>query len=271
MAETAAKKENSIEEKLRALYNLQLIDSNIDRINTIRGELPLEVQDLEDELAGLQTRLEKMMMGVHELEKEISARKIKMTECNELIKKYAEQQQNVRNNREYDSLTKEIEFQTLEIELCEKKIKEHKAEIAAKQELIDSTKKHIEEREADLEAKKKELEDIVKETQKEEDSYLKERKKAASSVDDRLLKAYDRIRGNAINGLAVVNVERDACGGCFSKIPPQRQLDIKSHKKIIVCENCGRILIDFNERTEEVEEQPKKRRTTRRKTATKES
>ena len=266
MAETAAKKENPIEEKLKALYNLQLIDSNIDRINTIRGELPLEVQDLEDELAGLQTRLEKLMGGVHDLEKEISARKIKMTECNELIKKYAEQQQNVRNNREYDSLTKEIEFQTLEIELCEKKIKEHKAEIAAKQEIIDSTKTNIKEREGDLEAKKAELDSIVNETRKEEDSYLKDRKKAANIVDDRLLAAYERIRGNARNGLAVVNVERDACGGCFSKIPPQRQLDIRSHKKIIVCENCGRILIDFNEHVPEPEEKPKKRRTTRRKT-----
>ncbi len=269
MAETVAKKENPIEEKLRALYNLQLIDSNIDRINTIRGELPLEVQDLEDEIAGLQTRLEKLMGGVHDLEKEISARKIKMTECNELIKKYGEQQQNVRNNREYDSLTKEIEFQTLEIELCEKKIKEHKAEIAAKQELVDATKEHISEREADLDAKKKELDDIVKETQKEEDSFQKERKKAVSSVDDRLLKAYERIRGNARNGLAVVNVERDACGGCFSKIPPQRQLDIASHKKVIVCENCGRILIDFMEKPAVEEEAPKKRRTTRKKAAAK--
>lgn len=269
MAETVAKKENPVEEKLRALYNLQLIDSNITRINTVRGELPLEVQDLEDELAGLQTRLEKLMGGVHELEKEISARKIKMTECNELIKKYGEQQQNVRNNREYDSLTKEIEFQTLEIELCEKKIKEHKADISSKQEVVDSTKAHIADREADLDAKKKELDDIVNETQKEEDSYLKDRKKALVKVDDRLLKAYERIRGNARNGLAVVNVERDACGGCFSKIPPQRQLDIASHKKVIVCENCGRILIDFMEKPVEVEEAPKKRRTSRKKAETK--
>ncbi len=267
MATTVAKKQNPVEDKLRALYNLQVIDSNIDRINTVRGELPLEVQDLEDELAGLQTRLEKMQEGVQDLEKEISARKIKMTECNELIKKYAEQQQNVRNNREYDSLSKEIEFQTLEIQLCEKKIKEHKAGIEAKQELIDKTQAHIKEREADLEAKKKELDDIVKETEKEENAYLKDRKKAADIVEDRLLKAYERIRGNARNGLAVVNVERDACGGCFSKIPPQRQLDIKSHKKVIVCENCGRILIDFNEnKAEEVEEKPKKRRTSRKKT-----
>lgn len=269
MAETVAKKENPVEEKLRALYNLQLIDSNITRINTVRGELPLEVQDLEDELAGLQTRLEKLMGGVHDLEKEISARKIKMTECNELIKKYGEQQQNVRNNREYDSLTKEIEFQTLEIELCEKKIKEHKADIAAKQEIVDATKANIAEREADLDAKKKELDDIVSETQKEEESYLKDRKKALAKVDDRLLKAYERIRGNALNGLAVVNVERDACGGCFSKIPPQRQLDIASHKKVIVCENCGRILIDFMEKPVEVEEAPKRRRTSRKKAETK--
>lgn len=247
---TAVAESATIEEKLKALYDLQTIDSQIDRIYTVRGELPLEVEDLEDELAGLETRLAKLNEESADLDKSISGKKIMIEECNALIKKYKEQQGSVRNNREFEALSKEIEFQELEIQLCEKRIREYKTGIEQKKLLIEGTEARIAERQKDLEAKRKELEEIVAETEKEENDLLKKSAKAKKIIDERLTQAYDRIRGNARNGLVVVNVERDACGGCFSKIPPQRQMDIQSHKKIIVCENCGRILVDFREEEE---------------------
>ena len=219
--------ELTVEEKLQNLYELQRIDTEIDKIKTLRGELPLEVQDLEDEIAGLETRIENLKVELGELDKTSSTRKMDIKKAEEAIKKYSEQLDNVRNNREYDALSKEIEFQKLEIELQEKRIREAQKAKAEKEALMEESKKRYEDKVSDLEAKKGELNDIINETHKE-----------------RLLTAYRRIRSNARNGLAVVTVDRDACGGCFNKIPPQRQLDIRSRKKIIVCEYCGRILID---------------------------
>lgn len=236
--------EISIEERLKALFELQRVDSEIDKIKILRGELPLEVQDLEDELAGLETRMKNLEEEIKGLESAVNAKKNEITNANSLIKKYQEQQNNVRNNREYDSLSKEIEFQTLEIELCEKRIREFSSQIKSKKETIDSSKAHLNERNADLNNKKKELEDIIADTQKEEQNLIKKSKEYEIIIEPRLIAAYKRIRGNARNGLAVVTVERDACGGCFNKIPPQRQLEIRSRKKIIVCEYCGRILVD---------------------------
>ena len=239
-----ATKEFSIEDKLKALFQLQKIDSEIDKIRTIRGELPLEVQDLEDDLKGIETRFEKINLDLEEKEKFINSRKISIKESEELIKKYNSQLGSIKNNREYDSLSKEIEFQNLEIELANKKIKDTTASIELlKESKLVSEEKYNEKKEI-FEEKNKELENIVSETQKDEKSLLKKSEQAEKIVDERLLLAYKRIRENSRNGLAVVSVERDACGGCFSKIPPQRQLDIKAHKKIIVCEHCGRILID---------------------------
>lgn len=240
----ADKIEASVEERLRALYELQQIDSAIDKIKTIRGELPLEVNDLEDEIAGLETRLNNFKNEINELEAAISEKTNVKKEATAAIKKYEGQQGKVRNNREFDSLTKEIEFQKLEIELSDKRIKEYKASIAQKSELISTAEATYEERKKDLEHKKSELEDIVSETQKEEQDLLKKSKEAETHIESRLLNAYKRIRHNVLNGLAVVTVERDACGGCFNKIPPQTQMDIRTHKKIIVCEHCGRILVD---------------------------
>ncbi|MFW6227665.1 MAG: zinc ribbon domain-containing protein [Bacteroidota bacterium] len=236
--------ELSVEDKLRLLYNLQQVHSEIDKIKTLRGELPLEVQDLEDEIAGLETRLDKLKGEVNEYNQSISNKKNEITEAKALIKKYEEQQNNVRNNREYDSLSKEIEFQTLEIELCEKRIREFTAKAKEKEELIAESQKKLDERHEDLKNKKSELDEIISETQKEEEVLAKKIKDIEAQVDERLLTAYKRIRKNARNGLSVVSVERDACGGCFNQIPPQRQLDIRSRRKIIVCEYCGRILVD---------------------------
>lgn len=246
MAKTAieTKTDASVEEKLKALYNLQLIDSQIDKIRSVRGELPLEVQDLEDEMEGLQTRLDRLEEELKAAEKEISDRKQAIKDAQALIRKYEEQQNKVRNNREYESISKEIEFQNLEIQISEKKIKELRASIANKQEIIEASKTQLEERKKDLEAKKKELKEILDETLIEEEELTKKSLKAQKLIDERLLTAYNRLRGNARNGLAVVAVERDACGGCFNHVPPQRQLDIRTHKKIIVCEHCGRILVD---------------------------
>lgn len=234
----------SVEQKLVALYSLQQNDSQVDKIRIVRGELPLEVEDLEDEIAGLQTRIEKFMKDVEEMEQEIAGKKHAITDSQALMKKYEEQQSNVRNNREYDSLTKEIEFQNLEIQLSEKRIKEHGASLETKKAEIERARKTLEERTGDLEEKKNELDDIVAETEKEEVSLIKRSEQHQDMIEERLLTAYKRIRQNARNGLAVVQVERNACGGCFSKIPPQRHLDIRMHKKIIVCEYCGRILVD---------------------------
>ena len=236
--------EISVEEKLRTLYQLQVINSDVDKIRTLRGELPLEVQDLEDEIVGLETRIEKYVEEVKSLEHNIAEKKNEIVQAQSLIEKYKEQQNNVRNNREFDSLSKEIEYQTLEIELCEKRIREFTQIIKDKTVIIDDSKKLFEERKKDLDDKKSELDEIVGDTKKEEEDFLKKAKDLESKIEERILIAYKKIRKNARNGLAVVSVERDACGGCFNKIPPQRQLDIKSRKKIIVCEYCGRILVD---------------------------
>jgi uncharacterized protein len=246
MAKTAEKSkiESSVEEKLKALYNLQQIDSQIDKIRTVRGELPLEVQDLEDEIAGLDTRFTRIETELADLENGIAERKNAIKESQLMIKKYEEQQAKVRNNREYDSLSKEIEFQTLEIQLSEKKSKEFKAQVALKAETLASSKEILAERKKDLEVKKQELQEITDETSKEEEDLHKKSAAAQAKIEDRLIKAYHRLRKNARNGLAVVAVERDSCGGCFNQIPPQRQLDIRMHKKVTVCEHCGRILVD---------------------------
>ena len=236
--------EMTVAEKLKALYDLQLVDTAIDKIRILLGELPLEVQDLEDEIEGLQTRVSKYDEDIEALEKSINGKKQEIANAQELIKKYEEHQNNVRNNREYDSLSKEIEFQTLEIELSEKRIREFTAQIEEKKEVIGESTEVLDGRKQDLENKKKELEEIIAETQKEEEVMSKKSTELEGIIEERLISAYKKIRGNARNGLAVVPVERDACGGCFNKIPPQRQLDIASKKKIIVCEYCGRILVD---------------------------
>lgn len=236
--------ELTIEEKLQHLYELQRIDTEIDKIRTLRGELPLEVQDLEDELAGLETRLENLKTEINESEKSVSQKKLEISKSEELIKKYSEQLDNVRNNREYDALSKEIEFQKLEIELQQKRIREALKTKSEKEEALEISTQQYEEKKADLEAKKAELDDIIAETHKDEEDLIKKSEQLSENIEERLLTAYKRIRSNACNGLAVVTVDRDACGGCFNNIPPQRQLDIRSRKKIIVCEYCGRILID---------------------------
>ncbi|MCA1741985.1 MAG: C4-type zinc ribbon domain-containing protein [Bacteroidales bacterium] len=239
-----AETELTIEEKLRALYSLQLVDSEIDKIRTLRGELPLEVQDLEDDVAGLETRIGNLKGEIAELEKSVVGKTTEITNSQALIKKYEEQQNNVRNNREYDSLSKEIEFQTLEIELCNKKIREFTTQVAEKTEVMAVAQTALDERTRDLDGKKSELDDITRDTQKEEEQLDEKSSQLQTKIEERLLTAYKRIRSNARNGLAVVSVQRDACGGCFNQIPPQRQLDIRSRKKIIVCEYCGRILVD---------------------------
>ncbi len=237
-------KEMPIEERLKLVYDLQAVVSEIDKLKTLRGELPLEVQDLEDEIAGLKTRINNYLDDVKNLETAVSNRKSAIEESKALIKKYTEQQNNVRNNREFDSLSKEIEFQNLEIELSEKRIKEHSGELAIKNKAIEEADVRLKEREEDLERKQNELEEITAETKIEAEKLGDKATKIESEIEERLLTAFKRIRKNARNGLAVVTVERDACGGCFNKIPPQRQMDIASHKKIIVCEYCGRILVD---------------------------
>lgn len=236
--------EFSVEQKLIALYSLQQIDSQIDKIKIIRGELPLEVEDLEDEIAGLKTRIANFNDEVELHNQTILQRKEAIKESQGLIKRYEEQQQNVRNNREYDSLTKELEFQTLEIEFSEKKIKEAIYKIEIQKAEIEQAENKLKERGLDLKSKQDELQDIVTETEKEEERMMGKSKDNEKYIEDRLLSAYKRIRLNARNGLAVVQIERDACGGCFNKIPPQHQLDIRVHKKIIVCDYCGRILVD---------------------------
>ncbi|WP_428742188.1 zinc ribbon domain-containing protein [Tenacibaculum sp.] len=239
-----AKKEVTVEEKLRALYDLQLIDSRIDEIRNVRGELPLEVEDLEDEVAGLNTRLSNLAEDVKNLETDISNKKLAIDESKALIAKYAEQQKNVRNNREFDSLTKEVEYQELEIQLSEKRIKEYKAKIAQKNEVIEKTKEKLTLQESHLAHKKGELDAILKETEKEEQLLKEKSEEFAQSIDDHLLSAYNRIRTKVRNGLAVVAIERGAAGGSFFTIPPQVQLEIANRKKITIDEHSGRILVD---------------------------
>ena len=236
--------EYTVEEKLKSLYQLQVIFSEIDHIKTLRGELPLEVQDLEDEVAGLRTRIGNISGSIEEIKVEEAKRRNKIEEAKAMIEKYTEDQNNVRNNREYDLLAKEIEFQTLEVEFCEKKLRQYAGDLKAKNEEIDRTNALLEERLAALEDKRNELEEIVSETKEEEEKLRDRAKVLEATIEPRLLQSFKRIRKNTRNGLGVVYVQRDACGGCFNKIPPQRQLDIKMRKKIIVCEYCGRIMID---------------------------
>lgn len=245
-AQKAGTKEQglNVEDKLKDIFELQQVESEIDKIQTLRGELPLEVQDLEDELIGLETRIKNFEDEIKELENAVTKKKGEISDAQILIKKYETQQNNVRNNREFDSLSKEIEFQSLEIQLCEKRIKEFSIRLQDKQTVTADSRAIFEERKRDLEAKKRELNEIISETQIEEENLHARAEQIGTRIDERLLSAYRRIRKNARNGLGVVTVQRDACGGCFNRIPPQRQLDIRSRRKIIVCEYCGRILVD---------------------------
>ncbi|MBB2146288.1 hypothetical protein GM921_12375 [Pedobacter sp. LMG 31464] len=236
--------EQTVEQKLKALYELQNIHTKIDKIRQVRGELPMEVADLEDEVAGLETRIQKIKAELDDTEDAIVNRKNMIKEAQALIKKYEKQLEDVKNNREYDALTKEVEIQNLDIQVSEKKIKEHGFEIASKTEIYDQALANIESRKGDLEIKKGELATITSETEKEEQALVKKADKAETQIEERLLTAYHRLRGNAVNGLAVVTIDRDSCSGCFNQIPPQRQLDIRQRKKVIVCEHCGRILVD---------------------------
>lgn len=267
-------KEMSVEQKLQALYELQTTLTAIGEKRALRGELPLEVQDLEDEIAGLDTRIEKIDTEIKEFQSAITMKKGEVQEAQANLERYNNQLNEVRNNREYDSLSKQIDYERLEVELCNKKIKEATDQVAYRTNDLEIAKTEREERQKDLDEKKSELEDILAET-REEETMLKERAKDLEvKIEPRLLSSFKRIRKSARNGLGIVYVQRDACGGCFNKIPPQRQLDIKMHKKIIVCEYCGRILIDPELAGVKVEngkaEKPKRKRSTRRKADTEE-
>ncbi|MBQ7570784.1 MAG: hypothetical protein IJT19_00915 [Bacteroidaceae bacterium] len=265
MATTKLKDQSevTVEEKLKNLYQLQTMLSEIDKIKTLRGELPLEVQDLEDEIEGLTTRIEKIQNEIVELKREVADRRASIESSNAAIARYKEQMDNVRNNREYDSLNKEIEFQSLDIELNQKKIREAEEAARAKAEETQRCTEQVTERRTDLDIKKSELEEIISETKAEEEKLRERAKNLEVQIEPRLLAAFKRIRRNSRNGLGIVYVQRDACGGCFNKIPPQRQLDIRMRKKIIVCEYCGRIMIDPElagvEVDQPVEEKPKRR------------
>ena len=234
----------AIERRLVALYTLQLVDSEIDKIQIIRGELPQAIQDLEDEIAGLQTRIDNFNANINEQNENISRRNNEIAEHQATIKKYEKQQDNVRNNREFEAINKEIEFQNLEIQLCERKNRDSNNKIKELHQHISAAALLMEGRNKDLASKKEELESIIEETKKDETRLLEKSKEMEQYIDERYLTGYKRIRKAARNGLAVVTIDRDACGGCFSKIPPQRQTEIKMHKKVIVCEHCGRILVD---------------------------
>lgn len=234
----------SVEEKLRTLYQLQTTLSAIDEKRALRGELPLEVQDLEDEIEGLRIRVEKIENEINEFQSAVSQKKAEIKEAEASVERYKQQLNDVKNNREYDTLTKEIEFQSLEIELCNKKIKEALMKVEEKKKDLEQNKLLIDDRQTALEDKKGELDEIMQETREEEEKLKEKAKDMETKIEPRLLSSFKRIRKNARNGLGIVYVQRDACGGCFNKIPPQRQLDIKMHKKIIVCEYCGRIMID---------------------------
>lgn len=246
--------ETSIEQKLRALYKLQLIDSKIDKLTAVRGELPMEVSDLEDEIIGYETRFNNILAEVKRMEESISANKTKITDSKTLTKKYEKQLENVKNNREFDALNKEIEIQGLEQQALDKRIKNTQFDIEQKKQSVETLKAELEGRKLDLQTKKAELDNIVAETQKEEDELLKVRANAVKVADDRLVHSYDRIRKSVKNGIGVATIERDSCSGCYAGIPPQRQSDIKQRKKIIVCENCGRVLTDAQLAEEVVEE-----------------
>ncbi len=256
--------EYSVEEKLQSLYQLQTMLTEIDKIKTLRGELPLEVQDLEDEIAGLTTRIEKASADVVDMTKGVAENKNVIEVSKAAIAKYQEQQDHVSNNREFDSLNKEIEFKNLEVELAEKRIREFTAAINAKKEEIESNKALVEEKKQDLEIKKTELHEIIEENRQEEERLREKCKVLEQNIEPRLLQSFRRIRNNTRNGLGIVYVQRESCGGCFNKIPPQRQLDIRMRKKIIVCEYCGRIMIDpelagVKVEVKQVEAAPKRR------------
>ena len=255
-----------VEQKLKTLYQLQTTLSKIDEIKTLRGELPLEVQDLEDEIAGLNTRVERIKTEVAELKQSIAGKRVEIETNKAQMAKYKEQQENVRNNREYDFLTKEIEFKTLEIELCEKRIREYSEKEVEKTREMEESIHAKEERQKDLDMKQNELDEIISETKQEEEKLREKAKDLETKIEPRLLLSLKRIRKNSRNGLGIVYVQRDACGGCFNKIPPQRQLDIRSRKKVIVCEYCGRIMIDpeLAGIAPEVKAEPIKERTNRR-------
>lgn len=258
----------SVEEKLKTLYELQTTLSSIDEKRALRGELPLEVQDLEDETEGLTTRMEKIQTEIDEFKKAISQKKADIANAESSVERYKKQLDEVKNNREYDTLTKEIEFQSLEIELCNKKIKEALIKIEEKEADLKEAEALLSDRKVALKEKKGELDEIMQETRDEEEELKEKAKGLEVMIEPRLLSSFKRIRKNARNGLGIVYVQRDACGGCFNKIPPQRQLDIKMHKKVIVCEYCGRIMIDPElagvevEKTA-VEEKPKRKRSIR--------
>lgn len=236
--------EKTVEQKLQALWNLQTIHTQIDKIHQVRGELPIEVADLEDEVAGLETRIEKIRTELDDKEDAIVVRKNMIKDAQAAIKKYEIQLNDVKNNREFDAINKEIEIQGLEIQVCEKKIREIEYDIQIKTDVYEKTQVELESRKQDLESKKEELANIVHETEKDEKNLLAKVEKAEAKIEERLLVAYKRLRKSAVNGLAVVTIDRDSCSGCFNQIPPQRQLDIRQRKKIIVCEHCGRILVD---------------------------
>ena len=234
----------SVEEKLKTLYQLQATLSSIDEKKALRGELPLEVQDLEDEIEGLNIRIEKIQHEIADFNNAVAQKQHDIIDAQASVDRYKTQLEDVKNNREYDTLTKEIEFQTLEIELCGKKIKEAAIKIEECNRDLEKAQVTITDRQGDLDEKRNELDEIMQETREEEDKYKDKAKELETKIEPRLLTSFKRIRKNARNGLGIVYVQRDACGGCFNKIPPQRQLDIKIHKKIIVCEYCGRIMID---------------------------
>jgi len=236
--------EQTVEQKLKALYELQTIHTKIDKIRQVRGELPMEVADLEDDVAGLETRIQKIKAELDDLEDDIVTRKNLIKDAQANTKKYETQLNEVKNNREYDAISKEIEIQGLDIQVSEKKIREYGFEIATKTQVYEKALADLEARKSDLDAKKSELGTITAETEKEETELTSEAAKATKGIDERLLVAYNRLRQNAKNGLAVVTIQRDSCSGCFNQIPPQRQSDIRQRKKIIVCEHCGRILVD---------------------------
>jgi|TARA_B100000768_G_scaffold165647_1_gene168373 predicted nucleic acid-binding Zn-ribbon protein len=246
MAKTIKKNTISVEDKLKALHRLQVIDTQVDKIRIIRGELPLEIEDLEDLMGGLNTRLEKFNEELKIINANIIANKNTIELATDAIEKYEKQLKNIKNNREFTSLTKEVEFQNLEIQIAEKNKVQNEANVLHKTEIINACIAQIAEKQEELKIKQSELNEIIKETEIEELALMKDSEKAEKVIEERLLNSYKRIRSKVSNGLAVVSVERDACGGCFSQIPPQRQLDIQMHKKIIVCEHCGRIMVDSN-------------------------
>ena len=265
----------TVEERLTNLYKLQFLSSQLDEINTLKGELPMEVSDLEDEIEGLRHRVNKMELSLEDINQEISEHNGNIKESNILIEKYKKQLDNVKNNREFEALTKELEYQTLEIQLSEKKIREANTKIEAKNEMIGEAKERLDFKEKDLELKKVELEEIIEKTETKEEALLKKVTRSEKVVEERLLNAFHKIRNRSKNGLAVVTIVRGTCGGCYNAVPPQIQIEISQKKEIIACENCGRVIVaddiatsvDKIDRTVKVEEAPKKRRTRRTKSS----